>query len=264
MSYVLTAFDRLPLPAGAPTTPVGTAPTVGEIVQLPGGQFFDGRGQMATAKLPYTLSYKATATIPNGTLATLDTNLLTPLRQRRGRSADLERRLASGVFQWCQARLMQIQATRAAKDIAAQELTLVFEVLSLWHSTLKNESFHTLANPTTEITVTNPGTAAVRGVELRFSPAATAITELHVTSDKGMDWTYSGSIAGGKHLVVDGETWSVRNDGVGDWGHLAFGAGHEADGLIYLTAAYNTVLTVVRTGGSATDQLRLRWWDCWE
>lgn len=259
MSYKLTTFDGVTLPIGRPVTPVGTAPTAGQVLALPGGRFFDGRETQAPAQLPYALTYKALA--DGATLAAVDTDFLTPLRRRRGKLAHLVRRLADGSEHWCEARLLQMPGTREAKHQLHQDVELLFEILSPWYGQAHSDVF-VLASTTTTIALANAGTAPVSGVRLTLTPGA-ALTGLRLAGE-GMDWSYTGTVASGATLVIDGATWSVTNAGAGDWDHLQFNAAHTVDELLRLTAGGVTFVDVTRTGGLASDTLVAEWSDCWE
>lgn len=262
MSYRLTLFDGVGLPAGKPATPVGTAPSAGEVVRLPNGRFYDGRGERAAPNLPYVITYKALASLDNLGLASVESGLLTPLRARRGKVGVLQREMADGSAHLCDARLLQVGATREAKHQVHQDVELQFEVLSLWRGTPHNSIFY-LTDPTTTIVALNGGTALQTAVTLTLAPATT-ITALRVAGENGIDFSYTGTVAPGKHLVIDGATWSVKNDGVGDWDHLQFNAGHTIDDLLRLPANSEVYMDVIRTGGGASDRLTLSWYDLWE
>lgn len=262
MSYRLISFDGVTLPIGKPATPVGTAPSAGEVVRLPNGHFYDGRGERAAPELPYTILYRALASVDNGDMGAVDSGLLRPLRARRGKTSWLVREMPDGAAHWCEARLLQVGGTREAKHIVHQDVELVFEVLTLWRGQPHNTVFY-LTDPTTTITVLNAGTGIATEVKLTVTPAAT-LTALRVAGESGIDFSYTGSVVAGKKLVIDGTTWSVKNDGVGDWDHLLFNAGHSIDDLFRFPANSETLIDVTRTGGSAGDTLKLEWYDCWE
>lgn len=281
MSYILKLFDGVNLPLYDPDTPTGAGPSRRGAVRLGGGGHFDIYGSArAPLDLPYDLNYKAT--YAESSLAALET-ALSALRGRSRRRGRLIREMANGDTHWCVARLVELDAPRPGGITNRQQCRMTFEVGSPWYGALHGDSWYigqdgiylgdghvlgsasvyTLDTSPKVLTINNGGDGDVTAVTLTFTGGSAPLTGLTVGCG-ACAWTWGGTLASTKELIVDSGAWRVTNDGVDafDEGpHLTAGA---TSGRWLVLAPGNNTLTIAKTGGGANSSLLVSFLDVHE
>jgi hypothetical protein len=281
MTYRLTRFGTVTLPAGAPRTPIKTGPSVDALVPLPGGGVYDGSGGgRAALRLPYDLVLRVTATATS-TVA-LETTLLA-LRGLRGARAKLWRTLATDETQWCYARLLELPGERGASNILHQPVELRWLALSEWrgarHSAgwdldagvllddgyyLDEDDVYTLSSSPYAITVANAN-AVIRGVRMTVRAGGAAITALTIrNTTSGCCLTFTGTVAAGDDLVIDAGAQAVTNDGVGAYADLSRDPTYHQNGAWFELWAGDNSVTVTLTGGSTDSTITFEYYEGYE
>jgi hypothetical protein len=292
MSYTLKRFTvgttAVELPVLDPETPVGGGPSQGGAVGLVGGGMFDAQGtSRAPLKLPYDLPLRAV--VVEDTLAVLDATLRT-LRGLRGQRGYLWRVMgdAGRELQHCWARVLEVPpVTRNGGQVSTQEVEVVFEIMSPWYGAYYDAAdwflndakyfndglyLNALGTLTTIVsaapfTITHSGDAEITAIVITVTAAAgAAITALTVKTAVGTsvwEWTYTGTIAAGKALIVDCAAQTVKNDGTADYAHFDLTANHNQSHWFAFQPGTNTV-TVTMTGGGATSTIAFAYAETWE
>lgn len=256
MTYRLSAFNGGVLPTGMPKTPVGTAPSVDDVISLPGGGFFDGGNQRAGPKLPYDISYQAK--LLESTPGSLESDFKL-LRHQRGLRAPLERTNSDATTEWCTARLLEVQAVREPRHQQHLDVTLTFRIESLWYGTEHDVSWM-LVDATQTILVTTGGSASCREIVLTITATGTPITGLTV-SGPSSEFTWTGTLAVGTSLVIDCGQCTIKNAGVDAYNGFTLTANHEIDDWLLLPEAGWCFVTIARTGGDSASTARIQWTD---
>lgn len=276
MSYRLTFFGGVSLPTGQPRTPVGTGPSAGAPLALPGGGVFDPHGsEQAPLALPYPLTLRASETATSA--AGLESQLGV-LRQFRGRRSQLFRLMSSGASQWCYARLMEMPAEREAGHLLLQPCDLHFMVESPWY----DAQIGTLSNTTwtppggaawwwinfssgVAFVVDNSARAQATSFNIQVSVGAldAPLTELKVENTTlGTTLLFDGTVAAGKTLVIDTGANSALNDGVGAYADVTR---PNNDAFWFrLKAGVSNTLKVTLTGGGANTVCTIQYYPTYE
>jgi hypothetical protein len=233
--------------------------------------------------LPYELPLAAE--LVAATVAALSTSAL-GLRALRGERLALWREMSSGgALQWCWARLMRKGAPRGPENRMWQPVELSFEVTSPWYGAymdgdgwLLDDGFLfdnglyldtgllTTIVSAAPFTITHGGDAEITALTITVTAAAgAAITALTVKvgATSIWEWTYTGTIAAGKALVVDCGAQTVKNNGTDDYAHWALTANHNQNHWFAFQPGANTV-TVTMIGGGATSTIAFAYSETWE
>lgn len=283
MSYRLERFGTVTLPNFNPGSDIGTGDARLQLQELPGGGAFDMLGSEQAQPGPVRLSKRGT--VHSDDILALETDFYA-LRALLGKRDRLYRwRYASGLTEWCWARLSGINGQRLVGDRYKIDLNIEFMKLSpLWNGArhgdgwlldageyldtgleLDEESgdIYTLYGATTNIVVNNGGNAVVRNAILRIIPGTDAITAVTITKIGETEITYAGTIAPSQILEIDCGAWSVKNNAVDDYDGLTYGSGHAIDGLLRLDPGDNAI-TIVKVGGNINDRIDLEYYDGWQ
>ncbi len=263
MSYTITKFGSTTLPIYKPTTPVGTHGSRIVTFDLASGGVLDALGSEISPADGEKIRKRCS--IVQSTAAAVDTEYKA-LRALRGTRAQLWRQWADGTQEWVWARLDAIGAERRAKHLFHLDLDLTFIVLSpCWYSQTETTlDFPDLGADDDDLTTTgsesggtvtiysgiaNDGNINQPDVTFKVTPVDVAVTSITVTnSSSGHAWTYAGSIAATKTLVVDCGAQSVENDGSDDYAN--FTGPTDKDEWMELIPGTN-VFTVEITGATA-------------
>jgi hypothetical protein len=287
MTYRLLRFGTtdktIDLPLAAAEFDAGTAGSVSGIVKTVDG-FYDTLG---TARAPMALPYELplAAELVAATVAALSTSAL-GLRALRGERLALWREMSvDGALQWCWARLMRKGAPRGPGNRMWQPVELSFEITSPWYGAyydgdgwLLDDGFFfdnglyldtgllTTIVSGAPFTITHGGDAEITAIVITVTAAAgAAITALTVKvgATSIWEWTYTGTIAAGKALVVDCGAQTVKNDGTADYAHFDLTSNHNQNYWFAFQPGANTV-TVTMTGGGATSTIAFAYYEAWE
>jgi len=181
----------------------------------------------------------------------------------------------------CVARFMSGQVERDFQTARIYETTIQFLQLSPWvghnhrHWTLDDGYFlddllylddagYTVtlnASPKATV-VTNDGNRAVSDIRLTFTAGSAAITALTVTCGEA-EFSFSGTVAAGKDLVIDAGAQSVINNGAAAYANFSLTSNHVIEDWLRFAPGANT-LTVTFTGGSTNSTLQIEFEDGWE
>jgi hypothetical protein len=74
--------------------------------------------------------------------------------------------------------------------------------------------------------------------------------------------TWTGTLAVNTQLVIDFGAMSILNSGVNAYSGLVFSTSHKIDDWMRLDPGNNTI-TLTRTGGGATSEVALSYYDGW-
>lgn len=273
MTYRLTKFDGVAfLPTGMPETPVGSVGSVDMTVALAGGAFFDAGEAQQPPKLPHELSFR-------GLLLSDDAGTFTAklagLTARRGKSGVLIRvNEDDDSEQWCDARLMLVEAVRTPRNQVHQRAELRFLQESLWRGTYHGD-LYPLGQGLTQIAVSSLGTAPQPAVTVAVACAGTPITKVRfeVTGESDFEWDAArcagGALLGGEVLFFESGTQQVRrynNLGYADaYDGFELGSGQAAfDWLVFGPVGSAKTLKITKTGGSVLDEVQVIWYELWE
>ena len=262
MPYILYQFDSLDVP-GTGANYASHEITPGEaqsgLVSLPSGLMYDSLGsEWARSSAP---TVRATGRLVAATAADLKTALDNWLA-KRGKRATLTRKSDGGTVHSTTARLLSVRAPREPGFRLFVPVELTFELLSLpWDGTSHADSTVLNTSPKT-VTVTNNGNARVTDPVITITAGSTAITVVTVAVSGVSSWTYTGTIASTKALVVDCGALSVKNDGANAYSGFALNAGHVVDDWIRLEPG-NTSVVVTLTGGSTDSSIKFEFYDGW-
>lgn len=254
-----TTFEGEDLPTANPQHEVGTVGSRKRYIRTMGG-FLDvlntGRSR---PDLPHTVRVLGTVT---GTQVQIE-DTIDRFRALRGTRGTLERMSEGAALSYATAVLEQVETTRTTDLDTAQVMSLRFLVETLWRGDWPNSSTTTLNTSPKAITLENDGNADVEDAVLTITAGSADITNVRVQCSSGSSFTYSGTIAAGKSLVVDAGDWTVLNDGYDAQDDFALDATHTTETWFVLDAKSNTV-TVTLTGGSTDSQFSASWYDLWE
>lgn len=261
MAYYLTSFDSLALPTGLGASgrhDLALGERAGQIVDLPGG-VYDARGSELGIRRASRLT--ASVLIVAASSAAVRT-VLDQWLAKVGKRGTLIRADDAGNQQTITARLVSVQASRQAEHIRVLPMTLTFETTSpIWSGTAHADTTALDASPKT-ISVTNGGNARVTNPVLTITAAGSAITALTVGVAGVSEWTWSGTLAVGKALVIDCGALAVRNDGADAYGGWARTPNHKVDDWLRIEPGGNSIV-VTRTGGGTASTCRVQFADGW-
>lgn len=265
MGYYLTRFGDTVLPLTQPVTEMPTAPAQeGAVATL--GYGYDAFGSdTAPATFPYPLSYRVVVV---GTTAAAYMSTVNELRALTRKRSYVYRTGQDGAIHRAAARLEQVSAQDSVETFNAVELSMQFSLWSFWESnwgvgwlldagwSFDTGLFFDGANIITTLTSspqtvvhTQAGNVAIDDAVFTIKAGDAPITVVTVAcTDRRFSWTWTGTLAIGKSLIIDAGAWSVLNDGADAWAGLVFNSGHAIEGIAHLAAGANSIV-VTRTGG---------------
>ena len=247
------------------------------------GGYYDvgGTGQAAIA-LPYQLTFNALVYAAGGVSALGAT--LDDLRALIGTRARLwgDPMDSTAVDRWAWARLLNINYSHEYQHRKTQPYQLTFEMLSAWNGSghggawdldagyyfdnglyLDDTGATTLDSSPKTITVANNGNYRVDNCGITVTCGATAaITALTIGISGLCEFTYSGTLATGKSLVIDCGAMTVTNDGADGYAALALTSNHTIPAWLRLAPGNNSVV-VTLTGGSTNSEVTFTYSDGW-
>jgi hypothetical protein len=261
--YRLSKFGSNTLPGYDYDWTAGTAETVQAIVAGVGGAAFDAYGfGDAPSVLPFTVNYKCA--VVSATAAIMRTTF-DLWRSLRGQQLKLYRTAEDDATeQWAWARLMQVQASNSPSNqkMLWQPLELVFQVMSTWNGADHSEDFALTAGDTTACAMDNDGNVPVADCVLTVTAGDAAITALTVTIGAMCSFTYDGTIAISKSLVIDCGAFSILNDGADAYVDFELGAGHTVLEWLRLEPGETTVAVAITGGGTGAEAVFV-YYDAW-
>lgn len=155
------------------------------------------------------------------------------------------------VAEWRTARLLDVRERGEVEERGWRAgLDLTFEtVLPGWRAASQS-SVSLLTNALVGVA----GNLPIRHAVLTVTASATISSVQVVSTDRGIDWTWTGTLAAGARLVVSDEAQTVLNAGVDAYSGLALGAGHTAAGWLDLEPG-NQLVSVTITGTASAVSL---------
>jgi hypothetical protein len=285
MSYALSSFGIAYFFAlYEQRTPVGTADSISEYVELDDGGAFDGLGTARAERQEYTFALQGE--LVGDTPAALDT-AYRALLANRGKRDNLYRLRADGVtWEWISARLLRVTGTKAPGDMLVQKVTLQFKSgdpawSRAYHGGWFLDDGHYLdaglyldsaedylldAAPKV-ITLNNAGETPVHAVQIVATAAGSNITNLviqrKIAGVVQEHLVYSGVLLTGNSLAIDTGVASVKNNAVDDYANFGLGASHISDWWLTLEPGDNTI-EVTRTGGNNSSTVKFYFWEASE
>lgn len=276
MPYRLHSFDGVMLPEYTPEDDLGVGQVQSTIIDSLGG-VFDFMGATRRQPKKHTISYRGKFVGQDNTLwvddvgdlvvdevgdmVVLGSDYVADLRDRVdslkakiGVSGQLVRiREEDQEEQFKTARLLACNHIRTVENI---DRVAVIDVVMEAAGTPWKAIDSTTTGPTALSAGANAFAITVDGVEevrdAVITVAATSnITNLIVSLGANQSWTFSGTIAAGKSLVIDIGKQTVKNDGVDAYSSFTLGGSHTIDSWLRLSPGTNN-LTVTITGGPGT------------
>jgi len=165
------------------------------------------------------------------------------------------RRESDSATQWRTARLLSVGGTRVVADVdAIVNLTASFETtMPGWRASAQS-SASLLSNALVSVA----GTLPVRHAVLTVTASATISSVSVYSAERGIDWTWTGTLAAGSSLIINDEAQTIQNAGADAYSGLVLGSGHTAAGWLDLEPGNQAVsVTVVGTASAVS----LAWWD---
>lgn len=280
MSYRLYRFGASQLiPVYEGSQDIGTGLARIESVDAPRGGAFDSLGKEQAFRGGYEVS--ASGLMVGSSAADLKTQF-DALRAYLGKREKLWRIDDSGGMQWVWARLTGVNVTRQVQHRQFLEMDLSFYIYSaLWHGTLHGswrlddgyaldtvnlvldtDLIYALTSGVTTITINNGGNGVLCDFEFAITPVGSAITAIKLEIAGKTSLTWSGSVAVSTQLVINFGAMGISNNGVNAYSGLTLTTDHKIDDWMRLEAGDNTVV-VTRTGGDATSELAVVYYDGW-
>ena len=238
--------------------PQGAGAVESSLVRLIGGQTFDWRGSGA-ALIPHeriTIRGEWVASSAGGMKTKLaDLKALRGTRSKLWRTSD-------GDSQKRTARCLAVSSELRPGSPSWAEISMEFELdAEPWSGTARDNLTELEDNPQ-GILVANGGNAPVRNAIITVTAAGTNITSLTIYVSGVSSFTWTGTLAVGKSLVIDCGASSVKNDGTDAYSGFSLNSGHTIPEWLRLEPGNNTVY-VQRTGGSTASTARFTYNDGW-
>lgn len=273
--YRYTTFDEVWLPEAMPEDDLGTGQAAGTIIDSLAGAF-DFLGSNRYRPKRQTITYRGSYTAAldylvdengdyvvdeddNYIIATTDADAalrdkLNTIKAKIGTRAVLMREEdTDGSRQYKLARLLDVQHIRTlgnADSIATLELSFEADGRG-WRSVTQSETTDTLsAGATTTVTVTPGGTEEIGDAVITVTADGGDVTNLEVTADGGVHWTFSATIADGSELLIDCGAMTVTLDGVDAFDDFDLESTHTSQGWLPLPTG-STEINFITTGGPA-------------
>lgn len=193
----------------------------------------------------------------------------------------------TGEPQWTEARVREIPIRRGIDNAMQQDISLVFVLNNpIWYTnrhgagwTLNatplnylnsglslNEanSTQTLTAGANSVVLANTGDEQVENVVVTVTAGSAAVTAVQfVSTETGIDFTWTGTLASGNDLVLDMGEQLVTNNGVGAYSGITRGAGYTVDAPLALPIppGSTTTYTVTLTGGGTGTTILPEYYD---
>jgi hypothetical protein len=280
MAYKIIRFGTSQLiPYYNTTQDIGAGRARIEAVDFPHGGAYDQMGKDQSFRGGYQT--KVSGTLIGTSEADLD-NQYNALRSYQGKKDRLWRRNGDGSLYWVWARLESVGAIREEQHIRYLPVDITFFVFSpLWNGELRGSwrldsgevldsgldldmgLVTPLVDKTTILSVVNGGNAVLRSFEFSITAQTTPITSIRIVKADQTDLTWSGVLAVGSQLTIDFGGLSIRNSGLDAYSGLALSLGnHKVDDWMMLDPGTN-LITIIRTGGGATSEVAVSYYDGW-
>jgi hypothetical protein len=280
MSYQYERFGTTVLPTRMTQAEIGSGAVNLGLMDLPGGGAFDpnGTAQARHGQRPIKLN----GTILGSTPTDLDTQYR-GLLAMVGKRDKLYRRSDLGTIEWITARVQNVSCTREVGNKLHLPINISFVGLSpCWYGEhhgigwlldagyyldtgkVLDEELGDVNIPMPaagNVTVTNNGNYPVRNAIISITAAGSNITALTL-GGTGWDLAYTGTILAGKTLVIDCGAFTVLNDGVDDFAHLARGVYHTIPEWSCINSGSN-ILSTTRTGGDNNSSISFTFDEGW-
>ncbi len=265
MLATLERFGTLALPTYNRTHRVGADSRPSVLLKLPGGGVYDVYNtERAPANAPLF-------EIPCSLVADSPTDLQEQLRLLDvivGTRDVLYARRPDNTVIWRYARLEEDPADRKWNDILTLDLKLRIQALGQdWYGTSHADDvkyYLTDAAPATNAAViVNGGDKTNNSPILSLYASGSAITQFTITVASLSSFTWSGTLAATKNLVINCGAPTVKNDGADAYAGFSLSTGaHFIDDWLRLMAA-STTLTITRTGGDGGSYISVSFADAW-
>lgn len=165
------------------------------------------------------------------------------------------RRESDSAAQWRTVRLLSVGGTRVVTNVdAIVNLTANFETTMVGWRAASQSTASLLSNALVGV----GGNLPVRHAVLTVTASATISSVRVYSAERGVDWTWTGTLAAGTSLVVNDEAQTVLNAGVNAYSGLVLGFGHTARGWLDLEPGNQSVSVTVEGTASAAG---LAWYD---
>lgn len=284
MSYRIYKFGSTTLPSTRIAGTFGTGADIGSVLPTVGGAH-DTFGTLDTRiRTPYDVVYSCW-------IRDTEENTQTALKAwqaLRGTRAKLYRlNEYDSTEHWSYARLMQVRAPWQYQRKTMQPLDLQFQLLTPWYEDATegtpwyldageylddglylDESgalTYTLSEGSgvaNELDILNAGNAQTHYISVSITAGTDAITAVDITMPYTRV-TWSGTVASGNALVIDGRSRTVTNDGTDAYSGFALHSSHASDHWFCLLADCWSPMVVTLTGGSTDSELTLTYAHGW-
>lgn len=255
----LTQFGAYALPQNNKQDQIDTGSLAGNQVALIDGQAYDhyGAGVAPEAPATYRVRYEIVASAASTVQTARDA-----IRALAGARAKLYAQMPDASTRWTWARLTHVGMDRQPDYVCYQPVELTFQVARPgWSGTDRSATWTPAASPL-NMTASNNGNRMVRDATLTVLAGATAISNIRLVCGS-CDWTYGGTVAAGKSLVIDCAARSVVNNGIDDYKQLALNAGHTVADWLQLPAAHNPIVVTYSGNAGGDAKFTLVYFDGW-
>ena len=275
----LTKFGTYELPLWNKRDGVSMGNMGGAVVDIIGGAGYDayGSGTAPESALTVTTSFEIIETSTTAVQTARDA-----IRALGGTKERLWAHFPDGSERFADARLARVRMERRFEYIYYQPVDLDFDIVSPgWHGEVHGAPWYLDAGETLDsglvldlldywtptsspltATVNNGGNRTVTNAVLTVTAGTSTISAIKLVCGS-CDWTYSGTVAIGKALVIDCGLKSVVNDGADAYSAFALNSGHAVADWLQLQPGDNTV-TITYTGNATDDAtFALGYYDGW-
>jgi hypothetical protein len=268
VGYVLTTFDSLAIPAPlgqSGSIPLDSGAALSPIVSLPGGHIWDAWGASQSPRPSVVLT--ANAILTAASASALQT-ALNAWYAKVGIRGSLVRTGGDATTHSVTARLLGVKASRGRQHRLHLPIGLDFEVLGLpWKGAVRNVVGNIVAG-TVNLACVNSGNAQWSSPVVTVTAGGGgSITSAEIISAP-MDgyvyrWTWTGTLAATKALLIDCAVMSVKNDGADAYAGFALHTTHNLDGWLAIPAGGATVTCNATGAGAAGATARVVSYDGW-
>ncbi len=278
MPYRIYEFDGVALPDVLPEDDLSSGAVASSIVESAGGSFdWAGSARRLPRRIvvPFAGAFGGGADVVGlvteagdriiettnvpivvGSAALLMRDARDLLTAKVGVRGSLWRRRESdSAAQWRTARLLSVGGTRVLADVdAIVNLTASFETTTPGWRAAAQSTASLLADALVGVA----GNLPVRHAVLTVTASATISSVRVYSAERGIDWTWTGTLAAGTSLVVNDEAQTVLNAGADAYSGLVLGSGHTARGWLDLEPGNQAVTVTINGTASAVS---LAWYD---
>lgn len=271
-SYQIYEFDGVTLPLYNQQQDLGTGAVASSIVLSAGGSFdWAGTARRLPRLQAAVVSGIYAAEVDGDTLVTdagdriIETTAVpivthggradlraqvAALKGKIGRRGTLRRRRFDdfAVAEWRTARLLDVRERGQVEERGWRAgLDLTFETVAPgWRAASQST-----ANLLSGGAVSVAGDLPVRHAVLTVTASATISSVAVYSAARGIDWTWTGTLAAGASLVVSDEARTVLNAGADAYSGFALGSAHTATGWLDLEPGVQSVMVTVTGTASA-------------